>query len=63
LLFVGRSHLAKLTLYSCGKGDLIQTLPKNETCEHHHTAGSLNSECMLLHKLFSLSSFLEQPVS
>jgi len=28
LLFVGRSHLAKLTLYSCGKGDLIQTLPR-----------------------------------
>ena len=29
LLFVRRSHLAQRTLYSCGTGDLIQSLPRN----------------------------------
>src|SRR5438876_595234 len=29
LLFIRQSHLAQLTLYSCGKGDLIQSLPSS----------------------------------
>jgi hypothetical protein len=31
LLFLRRSHLPQLTLYSCGKGDLIQSLPSVPT--------------------------------
>jgi hypothetical protein len=42
LLFGRRSHLAQPTLSSCGKGDLIQTLPKaSRTLRSHFVSSGL----------------------